>query len=153
MMMRAFRGRGPHPRRIGGGGAFGRAAFVMLLNAMVGINAVMGAGTDPNRPVSSRDAPLAEAPAVSEGITGVVVDKAGAPIADVFVQVIPADPAAGPVPEIAIITDYRGRYQWPLPPGRYVVSIAPAGFAPQRKEVVVEPGRLDDLNFTLERRR
>jgi Carboxypeptidase regulatory-like domain len=152
-MMRAFRRRAPHPKRIGRGGAFGRAALAMLLNAAFGLHAAMGAGTDPNRPVSSRDAPLTEAPAVSEGIAGVVVDEAGAPIPDVFVQVAPADPAAGPVPEIAIMTDDRGRYQWPLPPGRYVVSIAPAGVAPQSKEVVVEPGRLGDLNFVIERRR
>lgn len=88
---------------------------------------------------------------MSEGITGAVIDEAGAPIADVFVQVVPADPAAGPVPEIAIIIDDRGRYQWPLPPGRYVVSIAPAGFIPQTKEVVVEPGRVGELNFLVKR--
>jgi len=150
MTRRAFLGRAPHPKRIGRGGAFGRAAFAVLLSATVGFNAAMGAGTDPDRPVSSRDTPVTESPAVSEGIAGVVVDEGGAPMADVFVQVVPADPAAGPVPDIAITTDDRGRYQWPLRPGRYVVSIAPAGSTPQTKEVVVEPGRLGDLNFVVE---
>lgn len=88
---------------------------------------------------------------MGEGLAGAVIDEAGAPIADVFVQVIPTDPAAGPVPEVAIITDDRGRYQWPLPPGRYAVAIAPAGFAPQTKEVVVEPGRVGELNFVVKR--
>lgn len=151
MMRRASRGRALRPKCIGQGGAVVRAALAILLSATVGLDAAMGESRGPNQPVSSRDAAIAESPAVSEGVAGVIVDESGAPITDVFVQVVPADSTAGPVPEIAITTDDRGGYEWPLPPGRYVVSIAPTGFAPQTEEVVVEPGRLGELNFVLER--
>ena len=135
--------------RGGRGGAFMRAALAGALALAVDLDAATGAGADPNQPVSSRAVAVPEAPGSGEGIAGAVVDQRGTPLADVFVQVTPLDPAAGPVPEIAITTDRRGRYQWPLPPGRYAVSIAAPEFAPQSKEIVVEPGRLADLDFVV----
>lgn len=138
------------PRCLASGGALGRAALALLLLSAVGLTPVPGESTDPNRPVSSEDATSTEQPAVSQGVAGVVVATSGAPIADVFVQAVPADAAAGPVPEIAIVTDERGRYHWPLPPGRYLLSVAPAGFGAQVKEVVIAPQRLADLNFVVE---
>jgi hypothetical protein len=102
---------------------------------------------DANQPVSALVGGGKSGMELNEGVIGTVRDQAGNPLPEVFVQAVPVDPTAGPVPDIAIVTDAEGRYVWPLPPGRYQLSIAPATAASQTKEVVVEAGKRTSVNF------
>lgn len=62
----------------------------------------------------------------SQGISGTVRNRAGRPVAQVFVQAVALGDTP-PVPEIAIFSDARGRFNWPLPPGRYRLTAEHGG--------------------------
>jgi Carboxypeptidase regulatory-like domain len=58
-------------------------------------------------------------PAMGGVATGVVIDRAGQPVVGVLIEARSLDEPPQPVPELAVVTDGRGRYVWPLKPGRY----------------------------------
>ncbi len=84
-----------------------------------------------------------------EGIEGRVTAEDGTPIAGVFVQAESLDEPAQRIPEMAITTDEDGHYLWPLPPGRYRISVSIEGRQPAAETATVEPGKQTTLSFTL----
>jgi hypothetical protein len=106
--------------------------------------AVAGCGSDgtaspgtPGVPVVTAPSPL-PATAPASAASGVVRDAAGRPVAGVLVAAV-GD--AGPVPDLAVVTDAEGRYTWPavLAPGSYELRAQTAD-GPATGTAVVAPG-------------
>jgi iron complex outermembrane receptor protein len=79
-------------------------------------------------------------------LTGVVRDPSGAVVPEASITVTPH--AVGPARSAR--TDGDGRFALTLPPGRYVLRVERAGFAPlQRDAVEIADGQPTDLELTL----
>jgi hypothetical protein len=124
-----------------------RTASILLLGAF---HPSAGFGSSPDTPVSSQEMPVTGSK-MQEGIVGTVVDESGTPLAGVFVEVTPESSNAGPVPDMAILTDAQGKFEWRLGPGRYVVAVAPQGFRQNWMVVEVRAGRTTSANFIARR--
>jgi hypothetical protein len=68
-----------------------------------------------------------------------------------MVQAESLDAPKQAIPELAVMTGKDGGYWWPLRPGRYRLSVAADGYSRLSQEVIVRPGELAQLNFTLKR--
>src|ERR671915_410348 len=77
-------------------------------------------GFSPAQPVSS--APL------REGVTGQIKDNDGSAVAGATVLASSLEPDGPAIPEIAIVSDESGRYEWPLRPGRYQLTAVAEGY-------------------------
>lgn len=87
-----------------------------------------------------------EATAVPGALHGTVRTRDGQPIPGVMVTATSTDDPQRPVPELAVMTDDQGRYEWPLVPGRYRITVTlSAGEA--SSEITV--GEHHDLDLTL----
>ncbi len=56
-----------------------------------------------------------------------------------------------PIPEIAITTDEYGRYEWPLPPGSYQMSVFADGYQKHTLNVDVKANQVTTLDFILDK--
>ena len=65
----------------------------------------------------------------------------------------PLDPGGPAVPEIAIVSDANGHYQWPLRAGRYELTVVAEGYQRVSKKVAVRAGEVTTLDFVLSRER
>ena len=83
-------------------------------------------------------------------VQGRVTDATGQPLAQVSVTPQSTDTPPQAVPEIAVLTDDQGQYQWTLPPGTYTLTFVHEGYAPLTKAVVVQ-NQPTMLDVTLER--
>jgi Carboxypeptidase regulatory-like domain len=109
----------------------------------------------PNASVSSdtpqaRQLEIADTP--SGGVAqGRIIDSAGNPIAGVLVM--PESTANPPqaIPEIAVLTDEQGRYQWTLSPGPYKFTFTREGYAPITQTIVIKPDQPAKLDVTLQK--
>ena len=130
-----------------------RAPLVFLVLPFVLLMAA--ACHDPRQTAVSSDAQSAGTPQDTagrgEGVAGLVT-AAGQPAEGLMVQAASLDEPSQPIPEIAVLTGEDGRYAWPLPPGRYRLSVSLDGFQPASGSVTVEAGRRATLNLALERR-
>ncbi len=89
------------------------------------------------------------APGAGSGARGTVTDSAGAPVAGVLVTPQSTDTPPQAVPEVAVMTDDQGRYQWSLAPGAYTLTFTAEGYAPATEAVVVGPAVPVTLDVTL----
>lgn len=86
--------------------------------------AVLVAGVVMADPVSERDLPVEstqpeDAAPLAEGIAGRVSRPGGLAVEGAVIVATSLDHPARPIPEIAILTDDDGRFEWPLRPGSY----------------------------------
>ena len=79
--------------------------------------AAAGQAGPPDRPISSDDA--GETSSIRQGVQGRVTSESGQAIVGVLVQARSMQRPSLPVPDIAVVTDRTGGYQWSLRPGRY----------------------------------
>ena len=86
---------------------------------------------------------------IAEGAVGRLVTPSGDPVAGAQITVRSLDRPAGPVPEIAILSDKDGRFAWPLPPGRYRLAAVVEGREIAIATVTVEPGRVTTVTLKL----
>ena len=86
------------------------------------------------------------------GVRGTVVDAGGKPLAGVLVTPQSTDTPPRAVPELAVMTDQDGRFQWPLPPGNYTLSFARDGYAAATQAVVVKEDQPASLKVVLKQR-
>ncbi len=56
---------------------------------------------------------------LAEGVAGRVSQPGGPAVAGAVITATSLDHPARPIPEIAILTDDDGRFEWPLRPGSY----------------------------------
>jgi hypothetical protein len=98
--------------------------------------------------VTSDSAPVETS--LGEGIAGIVTTEAGEPVEGVFVQAFPLDPSAGPIPDIAIMTDAAGRFSWPLQPGNYRLTFMIDGETVAEAEAAVELNRVSGIEIHID---
>lgn len=89
-------------------------------------------------------------PSVEPGASGRVRDRAGRPLAQVFVQAMGAGPGDPPVPEMAVFTNERGFWHWSLRPGRYVLTFSLAGRSSAQRIVQVGAGQNVEVDVVLD---
>jgi hypothetical protein len=123
---------------------------IMLSVLTVAASPALGMQNNPNQATSSVEAPSTRLE-VREGIVGKVTDEMGRPLDNAFVEVTPQSSEAGPVPDIAVLTDVHGRYEWQLRPGRYVIAISRQGFKQVWRTVDISPGRTANVEFIMPR--
>jgi hypothetical protein len=106
----------------------------------------------PGRP-GSVDEPGAAGVRLEEGVTGRVTNDDGSAIAGATVLAASVDPNGPAVPEIAIVSDADGRYEWPLRAGRYELTVLAEGYERGSRVVEVKAREVARLDFRLARRR
>lgn len=106
---------------------------------------------DQESPVSNSNKTDGTAAGVTEGVKGRVTAADGRPIADALVVPKSLDEPTKAIPEMAVITNEDGRYQWRLFPGDYMISVSAEGYQAASKKVTVEPKKAVILDFDLER--
>ena len=127
-----------------------RAAASILLLIVSGAGACSPAG-HPDAPVSNAgEQPMGEQ-VMTQGAAGLVVNDAGAPLAGAFLQPRPLDAPHPPIPEIAILSGEDGRFQCPLPPGNYEITVVLEGYESVTRRVNVLPGDIVALDLVLKR--
>ena len=125
-------------------GALAAAGLMMAAGASAG----GGATGNPDRPVGSGEAGEAVSAGIAEGVAGRLVAPSGGPVAGARITARSLDRPAGPVPEIAILSDADGRFVWPLRPGRYRLAALVGGREVAAATATVEPGRIATLELS-----
>lgn len=103
-------------------------------------------GTGGDTRVSDADGAAASAPSAFVGARGRVLDAAGAPVVGVLVTAVAMPGTAAAVPELGVLSGPDGRYAWPLPPGRFQLSVQ-GEQAVAAVDVTVEPGKATDVDI------
>lgn len=120
------------------------AASLLILGVVVS----MACGDEPDRSVVSE---RATAPAhVEEGVEGRITDTEGRPVEGALIQPSSLDDPRQPIPEIAILSDATGKYQWPLFPGHYEILASAEAFQAKTKPVTVQARQVTRLDFVLQ---
>jgi hypothetical protein len=101
------------------------------------------------REVISSDEGDPGAGTLNKGVAGRITTVESYPVAGAFVQVSSSG-GPGPVPDIAILSDKDGYYNWALMPGTYELSVSADGYKPVTRRVAVEAGNVATLDFILE---
>jgi hypothetical protein len=104
---------------------------------------------NPGRPTSASD-DKAVLP-LSEGVTGQIKGDDGRAVAGATVLAASTDPAGPAVPEMAVVSDAEGRYQWPLRAGRYELTVIADGYQRVSRVVSFRAGEVGTLDFLLSR--
>jgi hypothetical protein len=108
--------------------------------------------SSPDRPVSGGDG-SSTARQLKEGVTGRITNDDGNAVEGAAVVATSLDPSGPAIPEIAIVSDANGRYQWPLRGGRYELTVAAEGYQRVSKKAAVSAGEVATLDFVLSRER
>jgi hypothetical protein len=106
----------------------------------------------PDRPVSSGTG-NSIARQHTEGVAGQITNKDGSAVEGASVLAAPLDRSGPAIPEIAIVSDAKGRYQWPLRAGRYEITVVADGYQRVSKKVDVKAAEITTLDFVLSRDR
>ena len=130
-----------------GGRAFAVAAGLMVV-AAVGTLAGSETVRNPDQPVGSGLAEEKGPARIAEGVVGRLVTPSGDPLVGARITARSLDRPAGPVPEIAILSDTDGRFTWPLRPGRYRLVAVVGGHEIAAATAVVEPERVTTLELS-----
>jgi hypothetical protein len=114
---------------------------------------LIGIGSVIAKPISDLDSSVddrddSSRKQVFKGIKGRVSND-GTPLVGALISVKSLDMPSNMIPEIAIISDYSGNYQWPLSPGRYKITAQLDYYRPQSKSVVVETENVTTVNFIM----
>jgi len=100
-------------------------------------------------PPESADAGHSAGVRLTEGVTGQITGDDASAVAGASVLAASADPNGPAVPEMAIVSDASGRYEWPLRPGRYELAVIAEGYRRASKIVSVRSGEVATLDFVL----
>jgi hypothetical protein len=103
---------------------------------------------NPDQPISSSAAGETAPVGITEGVVGRLVTPSGGPVAGARITAQSLDRPAGPVPEIAILSDTDGRFTWPLRPGRYRLAAVVEGREIAAATATVERGRVATLELS-----
>lgn len=121
----------------------------VIVAVVVGVAALVGAAC-------AKKAGPGETPVSAEhgertvpgALHGAVRSAAGKPVVGVLVAATSMDDPPRPVPEVAVITDGDGGYEWPLAPGRYRLNVSsPSGVG--SGEIEVRVGVANDLDIVV----
>jgi Carboxypeptidase regulatory-like domain len=102
----------------------------------------------PDRPVTGGTAAAGQR---SEGVSGRITNEDGRSVEGASVLASPLEPSGPAVPEMAVVSDADGRYQWPLRPGRYEITVVADGYGRVSKIAAVTASGSTTLDFVLSR--
>lgn len=125
----------------------------MLLQACAQPTAPDGKAS-PDTPISDQQPAQqpAQPPAQSPGLVrGVVTNADGRRVSQVQVVPISLDQVTQGVPEISVISDDEGQYQWALAPGRYELRFLRDGYSPVTATVQLAAGQTVVHDIVLKR--
>ncbi len=106
-------------------------------------------GSDPNQSVSSDD-PSAKAPFnITEGLMGRIMDIDGYPVRGALIQPQSLDDPSPPIPDIAILSDNDGWYQWRLFPGAYEISVFAERYQTATRRIIIKAGQVINVDLIL----
>ncbi|HEX6288862.1 MAG TPA: carboxypeptidase regulatory-like domain-containing protein [Herpetosiphonaceae bacterium] len=112
-----------------------------------------GGSIDPDAPVSNVPGQSSADSGIGSGVEGRVLDASGNPVVGAVVVPQSHDSPPHAIPELAVLTSGDGRYQWPLPPGRYTFTVHHDAYAPTTSELVtVTQGQPITLDITVRKR-
>jgi len=117
------------------------AAVVALALVLVGCE-----GTGGDAQVSDAGGGAAAGPSDFVGVRGRVLTSDGAPVAGAVVAAAALPGTTAAVPELGVITGPDGSYAWPLPPGRFQLSVQ-GEQAVAAVSVAVEPGKATEADI------
>jgi len=120
-----------------GAGGLALAALLSLAQCM-----------NPDQPVDSDRHGLGRRGSPT-GVGGRVTDPDARPVSGAWIQPAALDSPSPAIPEMAVVTDERGRYFWQLPPGRYELRASARGRREARAPVLVEAGRVSTVDLVL----
>ena len=106
----------------------------------------------PDRPVSGGSG-KSTARQLTEAVAGQITNEDGSAVEGASVLAAPLDPGGPAIPEIAIVSDAKGRYQWPLHAGRYEITVVADGYQRVSKTVAVKAAEITTLDFVVSRDR
>jgi hypothetical protein len=86
---------------------------------------------------------------LTEGTAGRITNKDGNPVEGAAVLAAALDSSGPPIPELAIVSDANGRYEWPLRAGHYELTVVAEGYQRVSKKVAVSAGQVATLDFVL----
>ena len=101
---------------------------------------------DPDQPVDNSEQRQAVAQ-ISEGVVGRLLQSGDRPIANAVIAAKSLDRPAKAIPDIAIMTNAAGRFQWPLRPGAYQLAAMLDGRQVATATVTVEPGQVTTIDL------
>ncbi len=126
-----------------------RATVLSVALMTIGANASCDGTNDPDASVMTGADTTPDTAQISEGVIGRITSDDGRALAGALVTPMSLDDAGPPIPEIAIISQDDGSYEWPLPPGDYELVATLSGYQQDAKRVRVESDRVVTLDFTL----
>jgi hypothetical protein len=84
-----------------------------------------------------------------QGVVGRVTTPDGTPVVGAWIECRSLDRPSPPIPDVAVVTGADGRYQWPLPPGRYECRAVADGRESRAGRATVHEGSATTLDFAL----
>lgn len=92
-------------------------------------------------------------PQVTEGFAGRVVDESGRAVQGALIVPRSLGPTGPAIPELAVLSDEAGRFEWPVPAGTYEVLVTADGHRSASREVSVAKGKVTRIEVVLGRER
>jgi hypothetical protein len=121
-------------------------AALVVIGATVVLVVACGQKAGDERPTTGTDPQATNVPG---SLHGTVRTPDGKPVANALVAATSNDDPPAPVPELAIVTDDEGRYEWPLRPGRYRLTVDVAGIGKATGDTTIENGTEPVLDLTV----
>lgn len=87
---------------------------------------------------------------ITEGVIGQIKNQHGQAVTGAMIIPTSRLIDAPPIPEIAIVTDEHGRYEWPLQPGAYQISVFVDDHQKYTQNVEIKADQVTTLDFILE---
>ncbi len=125
-------------------------ALTVLLVVLGGSVISCSDGGEIDQPVAHDNVNAAALP-ISQGLVGRVAGDDGQPLEGAFIVPVSLDEEPPPIPEIAIVSESDGKYEWPLRPGEYEIAVTLDGYQEAKARVSVRVGEVATLDFTLTR--
>jgi protocatechuate 3,4-dioxygenase beta subunit len=88
-----------------------------------------------------------EGPVRQQGVAGTVTDSRGVPVRDILIEAMPLSPDAGPVPDLAVMTDQDGIFFWDLEPGHYALKAHVPSGTPLSTDVIVQRNQVTRIKL------
>lgn len=125
-----------------------RVILVLVVLCLVAAAAGCGARNEESPVTIGGSSAVVVAGSVPAAVHGTVRAADGSPVVEVMVTASSLEVPPRAVPELAVLTDETGAYEWPLAPGRYRLEVTD-GHGSAAADVTVVGGVGPVVNLTL----